>query len=93
MMILHYKLTWNVEKIVQKCAKDPMDCQLSIEKCFLEVHNFIQLNSTAMIGENVSSKAVNLVTDKSFKTYISSYTKPYLIELIQNSTKNCICCE
>ena len=54
-----------------------------IKEAFIQIHNF------------VSFKEFNNSTDnpikQSFKTYIYSYTKPFLLELINNSTDDCLC--
>src|SRR5882762_11684511 len=63
--------------------KQPLDYIIKdLDNCYLTIHNFVSFNSTI----NNQNK---METSQSFKTYIYSYTKPYLIELIQNSSKDC----
>jgi hypothetical protein len=75
-----------------KQEKYPIDYQIKdINDCYLTVHNFVSVNST--IEQTQSTIISKDVKNKfNFKTYIYSYTKPYLLELIQNSTKDCLCC-
>ena len=71
---------------INKCQNElPIDYILKqdLDKCYLKIHNFVSIDSQAKDNS----------TQKNFKTYIYSYTKPYLIELVQNSTENCLCCE
>ena len=68
-----------------------------LEKCYLTVHNFVSFNSTIEINPHSNSSETNIQLNKSlqnqnFHTYISAYNKPYLIELIQHSKNNCLCC-
>ena len=73
----------------------PIDFEIkhNLEECYLTIHNFISFNSTLI--ENVQNeskmKHFNNNNTQNFKTYIYSYTKPFLIELIQNRTDNCLC--
>jgi hypothetical protein len=71
--------------------KYPIDYQIrDIDDCYLTVHNFVSINSTI---EEISANISHDINNKlNFKTYIYSYTKPFLLELIQNSTKDCLCC-
>ena len=62
--------------------RSPIDYELKVlDQCYLTVHNFISFKSDAFLNST-----------QNFKTYIYSYTKPYLLELVQNSTKDCLCC-
>jgi hypothetical protein len=72
--------------------KLPMDYQIKdIKECYLTVHNFVSINST--IQDQISIKnSTDIVNKFDFKTYIYSYTKPFLLELVQNSTNDCLCC-
>ena len=65
----------------------PIDFEVktSLDECYLTVHNFVTINQTLENGTETTNK-------KDLKTYIYSYTKPYLLELVQNSTENCVCC-
>lgn len=56
-----------------------------LKKCFLSIENFI----TVRQKYNNSQKFIN---EFEMKSYASSYTSPYLIELIQNSKRDCLCC-
>ena len=73
----------------KKCEiiEKPIDYELKniIDNCYLTIHNLISINTTIGNGKNISS-------NEKFKSYIYSYTKPYLLELIQNSTDDCLCC-
>ena len=62
------------------------------EECFITIHNFVKFNSTAIIEKSPGVNDVHWNTNQNFKTYIYSYTRPFLIELIQNSTQDCLCC-
>ena len=78
--------------IIEKCNRNQLDQDIKIEECFLTVHNFINFNSNVLSRNNKSFDNI-LKNDQNFKTYVYSYTKPFLIELVQNATKNCLCCE
>ncbi len=56
------------------------DCQYPID-------NPINLNECYLIVHNLISDKNNSV-----KTYVSSYTKRFLIELLSNATEDCFCC-
>ena len=59
----------------------PVDHEIKdIDDCFLTIHNLISI------------KMNDSTSDHDVKTYIYSATKPFLIELINNSTKDCLCC-
>lgn len=65
------------------CDSEPVDYEMkNIDECYLTVHNFIRI-----------SKEKNFSNAFDFKTYVYSYTKPYLIELLQNNTDDCLCCK
>lgn len=55
----------------------------NLDQCYLSVHNIISINT---------SLKNNNWTNNYFHTYISSFTKPFLLELVQNSTQDCLCC-
>lgn len=50
-------------------------------KCFLSIENFVTVRKT-----NGTHNEFDM------KTFASSFSSPYLIELIQNSHKDCLCC-
>lgn len=93
LFLFEYDIHDKLNIIISNCGKHPVDCEFSLDKCYLEVHNFIQLNNTAFIESSNGSNHLNIKNEKSFKTYVTSFTRPYLIELIQNTTQNCLCCE
>ena len=71
-------------EVISKNEKFPLDYELKdIDKCYLSVTNFVSLKSKYW---NYSKD------DIEFKSYINGYTKPYLLELVQNSTHDCLCC-
>lgn len=55
----------------------------NLDQCYLSVHNIISIN-TSLKNNNLNNNY--------FHTYISSFTKPFLLELVQNSTQDCLCC-
>ena len=58
----------------------PIDFELKpFDECFLTIHNFISINSSNQTGS-------------SLKTYIYTATKPFLLEILNNSTNDCLCC-
>ena len=63
-----------------------------LENCYLTIHNFISLNTTLEYNKTIENENWNLTNNEHFHTYITSFTKPYLIELINNNTKDCLCC-
>ncbi len=75
--------------------KYPIDfeAKYKLDECYLTVHNFISINFSS-IEKNTNESGENYHTFKKeyFKTYITSFTKPYLIELMQNTSKDCLCC-
>ena len=83
--IINHKKCDSIEK--------PIDYELKniIDNCYLTIHNLISINTT---NENMNSNGIekNISTNEKFKSYIYSYSKPYLLELIQNSTDDCLCC-
>ena len=60
------------------------DKRLDLENCFLSIENFVT------VRQNQSNFCT--LNDFDLKTFASSYSSPYLIELIQNSKNDCICC-
>ena len=55
----------------------------------LPIDEPINLNACYLIVHNF----VNL-KNNSYKTYVNTYSSPYLIELLQNNvTQDCICCQ
>jgi hypothetical protein len=49
--------------------------------------NLINLNECYLVVHTLISDNYKNVT-----TYINSYTKPFMIELVNNATQDCICC-
>ena len=87
-LVLKLSFSMNGDKIENICH----DHMKKPEECFITIHNFVKFNSTALISKFPGTNDVQWKTNQNFKTYIYSYTKPYLIELIQNSTNDCLCC-
>ena len=66
--------------------------QHSFNECFISIHNFVTVKKLRK-SNNYNSTTTRLREyDFDLKTFISSYSKPYMIELLQQSTKDCICC-
>ena len=61
--------------------------ETELNNCYLVIHNFFS------IRYNKSNMEAHLNKSFDLKTYVSSYTKPYLIEMISNLNKTCVCCE
>ena len=71
---------------------DPLN---EIKDCFLQIHNFVSLNTTLDItttNGSIGYKFDKNSNDQNFKTYIQSYSRPFILELIQNGTQDCVCC-
>ena len=89
-----------MKNIHQNCnSHKPIDYEVKeLDQCYLTIHNFVSFNSKFEIqAKSNSSDSINVKFDnnsqiQSFHTYISSYNKPYLLELVQNANKNCLCC-
>ena len=62
-----------------------------LNDCYLTIHNLISVKTT-INEENQRTKIYNISNNEEFKSYIYSFSKPYLLELIQNSTEDCLCC-
>ena len=60
-------------------------------QCYLTIYNLISIQTT-IDEKNKSPKKYNISNNKDFKAYIYSYSRPYLLEIIQNSTEDCLCC-
>ena len=73
------------EKPIDYILKNDMN------ECYLTIHNLISMKTT-INEKNQNSKKYNITNNQEFKTYIYSFSKPYLLELIQNSTEDCLCC-
>ena len=69
-----------------------------LDECYLTIHNFVSFNSTfdiqpnANFSESTNINVKNVTQKQSFHTYISSYNKPFLLEMVQNATNDCLCC-
>ena len=61
---------------------------ISLDECFLQVHNFVKFNSSIYAFKKNTSDYYLQNNKQLFQTYIYSYTKPYLIKLINNSTNS-----
>jgi hypothetical protein len=62
-----------------KSKDSPIDYELkNLDECYLTIHNFISIKSNSNVSD--------------VKTYIYSATRPFLIELINNATQDCLCC-
>jgi len=93
LFIILVKIEQNVETIINKCNKNPLDYELkAMDECYLTIHNFVSFNTTAHVNRFSSTDPIVWKNNQSFKTYIYSYTKPFMIELVQNATKDCLCC-
>ena len=69
----------NIYLIMGKCEKCPIDFEMKImDQCYLTVQNIIKYDVSNESKTKVSS-------------FIYSATKPFLIELINNATNDCIC--
>ena len=62
-----------------------------LNQCYLTIHNLISIITT-IDDNNKNAKEFNISNNEEFKAYIYSYSRPYLLELIQNSTEDCLCC-
>ena len=69
-----------------------------LDKCYLTVHNFVSFKSTIEINPSLNStnsiylKFNESSQDQNFHSYISSYNRPFLLELVQKSKNDCLCC-
>ena len=59
---------------------------IGLKNCFLSIENFVTVRQ---LSSNMSNCKTN---NFDMKTYASSYSSPYLIELIHNSQRDCLCC-
>ena len=59
---------------------------IDLKNCFLSIENFVTVRQ---FSSNITNCKMN---DFDMKTYASSYSSPYLIELIHNSQRDCLCC-
>jgi hypothetical protein len=57
------------------------------EYCKNAMDNPINLNECYLVLHTLISDNY-----KNVSTYINSYTKPFMIELVNNATQDCICC-
>ena len=96
-MSLMIKVDFDINDLRNYCKiHQPIDYILKeeLDKCYLTVHNFVSLNSTIeVIQQNFSNiNLKNYSQSEKFHTYITSFSKPFLLELVQNSTQDCLCC-
>ena len=69
----------NIYLYFRKCEKCPTDFELkNLDECYITLQNLIKFDVTNETKSDV-------------KTYIYSATKPFLIELLQNATNDCVC--
>src|SRR6266700_4044290 len=62
--------------------KYPIDfeAKFNLDECYLTVHNFISINISSIENNtNESDENYNTFKKQYFKTYITSFTKPFLI--------------
>ena len=91
LLILVLKISYDIDQM--NFQNGSLNCEIEKqEECFITIHNFVKFNSTAIIEKSPGVNDVHWKTNQNFKTYIYSYTRPFLIELIQNSTQDCLCC-
>ena len=91
LLILVLKISYDIDQM--NFRNGSLNCEIEKqEECFITIHNFVKFNSTAIIEKSPGVNDVHWNTNQNFKTYIYSYTRPFLIELIQNSTQDCLCC-
>ena len=57
------------------------------EHCENAMDNPVNLNECYLVIHTLISDSY-----KNVNTYINSYTKPFMIELVNNATQDCICC-
>ena len=95
-VVMLFFITWlmillsmlaNNSKVNFQNGMKPIDSEMktNLDDCYLTIHNFVSVNQTWEKRNESSNKHI-------IKTYIYSYTKPYLLELVQNSTESCLCC-
>jgi hypothetical protein len=88
-ILLNKSITINFNNDLKKF---PIDYQIEdLKECYLTVHNFVSINTTVQDQSSINDSS-DIKNKFDFKTFIYSYTKPYLLELVQNSTKDCLCC-
>lgn len=62
--------------------------QNKLDNCFISIDNFVTVRRIKLTNHtNQFNK-----NEFEMKTFAHSFTTPYLIELISNSRKDCICC-
>jgi hypothetical protein len=78
---------FNKIEIKLQCTSNermPIDFELkNLDECYLTIHNLISINSNRENNSTYNSNS---------KTFVYTSTKPFLIELLNNATKDCICC-
>ena len=91
LLLLVLKISYDIDQMTFQNGS--LNCEIEKQdECFITIHNFVKFNSTAIIEKSPGVNDVHWNTNQNFKTYIYSYTRPFLIELIQNSTQDCLCC-
>ena len=56
---------------------------IDLNDCYLTIHNFVSIHNNQTYN--------NFDQNLKFKSYIYSYTKPFLLELMNNISKDCLC--
>ena len=82
LIIFMKPITFKIE--ITNGTKEEVPKTHNMDSCYLTIHNFVSLNKF--------DEYRNINEIIKFKTFIYSYTKPFLLELINNATTDCICC-
>ena len=59
---------------------------IALKNCFISIENFVTVRQKSTNFTNCKRNEFDM------KTFASTYSSPYLIELIHNSQKDCLCC-
>lgn len=61
-----------------------------LDNCYLAIHNFVTLRQN-FTGQNcLVTKPQN---EFELKTYLMTYSSPYIIERLNHFSDDCLCCE
>ena len=72
----------------------PIDYEMkNIDDCYLTIHNLISTKFSIILNKLNSTDKNNLYENQTINSYIYKYSKPYLIEMINNSSNNILCKE
>jgi len=96
-VLLNIYIILYIKKFVILDKQQPIDYVLKegFENSYLTIHNIISINNSLEFSKINNSNYINIKYVKpmnNFHTYITSYSKPFLIEMIHNSTRDCMCC-